>query len=470
MDQSTGATALISHRMLAVGIDAAEPELVRALIKRGQLPTLQRLLEEGVWCRVESPAKIGSGTVWPTFMTGSDPQRHGIYSEWSWEPEEMAVRRYTGRGLTPFWKLAAGEGRSVGVLDVPFAPFQGLREGFEISEWGAHDQLEGRTRAAPSSLAENIPIHPFSEDRFDMAACISGAKMRGILAARLLRERHPELAVIVFTEMHRAAHRSWGDPSVVELMREIDAQIAALIDAAGADAAVLIFSLHGMRPARGLTKILDALLIEHGFARLSGWSSQSWRERLLSLFAAAKRRAPAVLKMLYRKTVPRSAAHRLAQPTMIPQYDWSATRAFSLPTDQHGWIRINLLGREAKGLVTPRDYEQTCSDLEILLRDLQDKDGHSMVQDILRTSTNAQDALSQRLPDLVVHWTDAAPATHPAGKVLKGQHAPDGFVIARGVDVVADAVQAKDLHRLILNSTPHVRTATQVTSELIFDE
>ena len=41
----------------------------------------------------------------------------------------------------------------------------------------------------------------------------------------------------------------------------------------------------------------------------------------------------------------------------------------------------------------------------------------------------------------------------------KGNNGGDGFVIARGVDVVADAVQAKDLHRLILNSTPHVRTA-----------
>ena len=39
--------------MLAVGIDAAEPTLVRALIKRAELPRLGALLEDGVWVHLE---------------------------------------------------------------------------------------------------------------------------------------------------------------------------------------------------------------------------------------------------------------------------------------------------------------------------------------------------------------------------------------------------------------------------------
>ena len=384
-------------------------------------------------------------------MTGAEPDQHGIHSEWLWHPEAMTVRRYTGRGVRPFWQRVAAEGIKVGLLDVPFAPFLGISEGFEICEWGAHDRLEGRMRVAPPTLASTLPAHPFAANRSDAAACMEGAKLRGGVATRLLRETRPELAVIVFTEVHRAAHALWGQPSLVQVMREVDEQIATIVAASDAGA-VIIFSLHGMRPSRGLTTLLDRLLIETGFARLSTYRTQSWRERSLTLFAAAKRRAPRALRALYRRAIPSSAAQLLAQPTMIPHYDWSLTRAFALPTDQHGWIRINLAGREAKGVVMPREYEQTCRELEVLLRELKNEHGQPLVENVIRTSANAEDAHTQRLPDLVVHWTDAAPATLPHGKVLTGQHAPEGFVIARGLDLATETVDAKDLHRLIVHS------------------
>ncbi|HKA54123.1 MAG TPA: alkaline phosphatase family protein, partial [Candidatus Binatia bacterium] len=109
-------------RVLAVGLDAAEPTFVRRLIEDGALPTLKRLLAQGAWSRVESPAHLGSGAVWPTFFTGAEPAEHGTYSEWCWQPETMSLVRYGGRRLTPFWKKLAQAGVTVGILEVPFAP------------------------------------------------------------------------------------------------------------------------------------------------------------------------------------------------------------------------------------------------------------------------------------------------------------------------------------------------------------
>src|SRR5919107_4304762 len=110
-------------RVLAVGIDAAEPTLVRELIERGEMPVLKGLLDGGAWLRVEASAHVGSGSVWPTFVTGTEPAEHGIYGEWGWRPETMSLARYGGEGLRPFWgPLAAAGGATVGVLDVPFAP------------------------------------------------------------------------------------------------------------------------------------------------------------------------------------------------------------------------------------------------------------------------------------------------------------------------------------------------------------
>src|SRR6185436_17830470 len=130
----------------------------------------------------------------------------------------------------------------------------------------------------------------------------------------------------------------------------VDKQIGALVESVDA-ATVLVFALHGMRPARGFPAFLGSLLCERNFSSLASWRSQTWRKRALSLFAAAKRRSPVALKNFYYHVTPITATYKLARPTMLPAYDWQKTRAFSLPTDQYGWIRVNLSGRESQGIV-----------------------------------------------------------------------------------------------------------------------
>jgi predicted AlkP superfamily phosphohydrolase/phosphomutase len=491
--------------VLAIGIDAAEPTLIRRLIEQGELPALKSLLDQGVWRRVDSPARIGSGAVWPTFFTGTNPTDHGVHSNWCWDPETMGLRVYNGSRLTPFWKALAQNGTTVGVLDVPFAPFVGLSKGFEIFEWGAHDVVEGRMGVSPAALLDivtkDIRPHPFSSRHLHMAgpedyreltklssACLTGVQLRGSLATRLMAETDPELAIIVFTEIHRAAHRLWhtiaprhqlyeGDvfrkahvvnPSLLDIYREVDRQIARLVEMGGSEATVLVFSLHGMQPTHGLPTVLDSLLCDLGLARLADWSMQSWAERASSMLAMVKYHTSPSLKKLYHKMVSRSVTYRLAQPTMLPAYDWSRTRAFSLPTDQYGWIRLNTLGREAKGIVHPEQYDETCNLLEDVLRTLTTEDGKPLVRDVLRLSRGAGGALLQKLPDLVVHWDTAAfdspvriknssVEAYPKATQLTGQHTPDGFcIIKRGSSVAGDdsrigeSIAVKDLHRLIV--------------------
>jgi len=398
-------------RVLAIGIDAAEPSLVRAMIDAGELPAMRALLARGTWSRVESPAHIGSGAVWPSFITGRPAREHGIHSEWCWSPESMSLQRYSSARLTPQWRSFAG---SLGLIDVPFAPFNGVARGFEISEWGAHDQLEGETRGTIGPL----PEHSFANRG------VGGVKARGALAASLIGG--VDAAIVVFTEVHHASHEAW--PDVREVIREVDRQIGMLGQIAGDGAAVLVFSLHGMRPALQVPEFLEQLLIDAGFARRAGWSPRT-------LFAAAKRHAPPPLKKLYHRWTPAKTMHRLAQPTMLPAYDWNRTRAFSLPSDQHGWIRVNLAGREARGIVALDQYEPLCHELETLLR------SHPLVDEVWRSGR------TQFLPDLVIHWTPPhSPTT--SRKVLTGQHSRDGFLLGRGVRVAAN-IYAEEIYGLI---------------------
>jgi predicted AlkP superfamily phosphohydrolase/phosphomutase len=488
-------------RVLAIGIDAAETSLVKQLIEQDEMPALKSLLEGGRWLRVQSPADIGSGAVWPTFITGGEPTTHGVYSEWSWRPDTMSLNRYHGRHLTPFWKRLAQQGIPVGVFDVPFALPVGVSKGFEVCEWWAHDSTGAGPQIGPDnilSLVKQSPAHPLSANRFvsttpdsksDLkeltAACLDGVRLRGTLAQLLIRETKPLLSLIVFPEIHHASHQLWHtiepdhqiyrgrelnggrapEPLLKDVYSAVDQQIAGLIGIAGSGATVMVFALHGMRPALGFPAILGPLLTERGFSRLASWSSQSWTNRGLSLLAATKRHTPEGLKNLYYKLTPTAAIHQLARPTMLPVYDWANTRAFSLPTDQYGWIRINLIGREARGSVHLDQYNETCAQLEKLLHGLVNENGQSLVQDVTRTTPNAESAPGNPLPDLVVHWEDAAFASplkikdskvqaEPVAKKSTGQHASEGFCIYRGGQNwgLEEVVAAQDLGRLMIAS------------------
>lgn len=499
-------------KVLAIAIDAAEPKLIREMIEQDELPVLKSLLAEGKSVEVKAPADVGSGAIWPTFITGEDPSVHGIYGEWCWQAGSMSLTRYLGRDLVPFWAALAGAGSTVGIFDLPFMPMVGLRDGFEISEWAPHDVIEGRLRAAPENIAAllaNSPAHPLScgslgsagpdntESLGSLAAgCLEGTKTRGQLAQKLLQETRPDFALITFTEIHRGAHFLWHTvepehevykkaefansksvkPTLKDIYREVDRQIGELLKTVDEKTSVFVFSLHGMRPAHGSPAFLGPLLCELGFARVADWARKSWIERATAVMAAVKRHTPKALKKIYYKTLPATTTQRLARPTMLPAYDWSQTRAFSLPTDQHGWIRVNLRGREAEGIVSAEEYDEVCEQLEQSLRGLTTVAGKPLVRDVIRAAKRAEDALVHRIPDLIVHWSNAifasplrikGTAIEPEAVVSKytGQHALEGFCIFKGhVDEeLGGVLAAKDMGRLItkiLMQLPQSREAT----------
>lgn len=486
------------RRVLALAVDAAEPTFVHQLIERNQMPALKSLANSGKWLRVKSPAGVGSASVWPTFISGQTPDVHGVYGEWLWDPATMSLNRYHSNHVTPFWKDLVERGVSVGIMEVPFMPLIGVANGFEISEWGPHDIVDIQTTIAPNSIAnivERYSPHPLQthieisgpHDHRGLEqvgdACLRGITARGNLARALLAETRPQLAVIGFSEIHHSAHYLWHKvepshpayqprafskvpttrPAMSDIYRELDRQIAELLTAVDPETAVIVFSLHGMRPAHGTPAFLGPWLCELGFARLLGWRTQSWRDRASSCFASLKRHSPPAFKKLYYKFAPRSLTYQLALPTILPRYDWEDTRAFALPTDQHGWIRVNLIGREAFGTVPADRYQETCNELERALRDLRDVHGERLVHDVIRVAPSVDAAMSQRLPDIVVHWTDAVFASplqiagskvraNAVGRKYVGQHSLDGFCVLKSAnaDGVGDEVRTEDLCRLII--------------------
>ncbi len=485
-------------RVLAIGIDAAEPALVKKLMDQGELPSLKALRDHGCWGEVRSPAAIGSGAVWPTFMTGEGPAVHGVYSVLPWDPRTMNLVRLTTDHLTPFWRGLSDAGYAVGVLDVPFAPVIGLAGGAEISEWGAHDHVRGRMLVSPPGvgewLARTVGDHPLGGSRVEVsgpgdrralqrlaAMCRSGVRLRGSLATRFLAEWRPDVLIVVFPEVHHASHYLWHTvhsmvdsplgsqegantgsiPGLIDVYREVDRQIGDLTRAVGEDATVLVFSLHGMRATRGIPTVLDPLVRSLGMAARRSWRSGSWSARRDEARSLARRIVPPPLRRLYRRAS-RSLV-RLPQRYVPLAFDWPRTIAFPIPTDQHGWLRLNLRGREVEGAVDAARYDEVCAQLEQVLRGLRTIRGDRVVADVLRVGREAGHP-PEHLPDLIVHWDDhalanplrlASPrlAARPQGTRFTGQHAPSGFFLLRpaaGRTLSPGAVVGADeLHRVV---------------------
>ena len=467
--------------MLAIALEAAESKLVRELMARGEMPALARLAERSSWVRMAPPAYVGGVPLWPSFTSGLDAEQHGrLYGPWLWEPDRMRILPQHRERLEPVWaRLHPG---SVGLFDVPGAPPRLEREGFVVRGWGTHNPMDTEHTVWPSSAAKLLgDRHPFrcgteinyrTGDRARELHRLSldaqrGLRLRGAAVQRMLRRFRPDLAIVNFPELHRTGHWMWHtleprDPlfatvpdaarslpvGIEELYHETDRQVGALLDEAGAKTDVVVFSF---KPARGIPDLLRPVLVAAGYSVLAKLRPARIGARAL---AALKRHTPARLKRAYYRTVPDEFALRVAE--LIPEYEWAATRAFAIPSEQHGWIRFNVAGREAAGIVDPGDYEALGDELEALLRSLVSPSGDPLVRRVVRTGRD------DILPDVVVHWADAAHGEVAVlgGRELRaprivpwlvGQHAPEGFCLAPERIVGGrDTVAPSELQELML--------------------
>ena len=96
--------------------------------------------------------------------------------------------------------------------------------------------------------------------------------------------------------------------------------------------------------------------------------------------------------------------------------DWSRTRAFTVPGENKGYIRLNLRGRERDGIVDEADADALLTEIAAGIAGFRDPDGSPSVTRVIRMSESLAGDVppSPMLPDLIVAWGEApaVPLTH----------------------------------------------------------
>ena len=67
-------------RVVALGVDAADANLVRRWAGEGHLPTFATLLETSLVAPIATPVGVLEGGIWPTLLSSSSPATHGMFA------------------------------------------------------------------------------------------------------------------------------------------------------------------------------------------------------------------------------------------------------------------------------------------------------------------------------------------------------------------------------------------------------
>ena len=106
------------RRVLVLGLDGLDWDLVIPWVEAGRMPNLNRLMRAGSWGTMETLVPTLSPLIWTTAATGVAPDRHGILDFVEKEPTRGILLPVTGRNrkVPAVWNLASALGRTVGVV------------------------------------------------------------------------------------------------------------------------------------------------------------------------------------------------------------------------------------------------------------------------------------------------------------------------------------------------------------------
>jgi len=443
-------------KVLYLGLDAADHGLIRRWAAEGHLPTLRRLLSEGLIADTIAPHGFYVGSTWVSLWTAREPASHGFQSTkrfLSGSYDFAKVRPHEVVRGTPFWASLSEAGKRVAIFDVPHSYVVEGINGIQTVEWAFHDFNYG-FRTWPDSLKEEIlgnfgqSPHTWNCNQSNRTprqfaafrdTLVESVRRKTELTKHYLAQGNWDLFVQIFTESHCAGHQCWHlhdtehpnhDPAVAavtgnpmfDVYRAIDQAVGELIEMAGEDTAIFVVAGHGMMQKRGADFLVPDILVKLGYAKPAAAGEQIAKtlpERVESAMMGVWRSFPRPVKE--RLDGVRGAVRRrfdLQKMPLRPALDVRESLCFHV--DNGGpisGIRVNLKGREPEGKIAPgKDYDDFCQGLIADLMAIVHADtGEALVRKVHHTDDLTTGPERDALPDLIVEWTDRPLGSATAG-------------------------------------------------------
>ena len=416
-------------RVLIFGLDGATFTLIRPWAEAGELPHLARLMAQGVHGDLRSTLPPVTSPAWPSFMTGKNPGKHGVFDFIRPVQGDFDLVNATAIRAPTLWQILSEAGRRVGVINVPVTYPPRPLNGFMIT--GLLSPSSGtityppdlltpyRRELGPYRVAPRIQYKEGNEETY-LADLLNLIETRRRYALRLMQDHPWDVLMVHFIALDNLQHAFWKfidpdhprhrperaarfGPGLLRAYQQVDAAIGELMEAAGPDTAVIVMSDHGFGPLHYVVN-LNLLLLRHGLLRLKG---NPWTRLKAALFHAGLTPATVyrALEVLGLQNLTQRVSKRVRNRVVgkflsFDDVDWSRTVAYAM--GHVGQVYINRKDREPYGIVEPgAEYERVRREVIEVLQTLRHPEtGRPLVDRIILGEEAAHGPYARYGPDL----------------------------------------------------------------------
>ncbi|MBL8132058.1 MAG: alkaline phosphatase family protein [Anaerolineae bacterium] len=383
-----------ARRVLVIGLDCASPELIFDHL-RGDLPTLQRLIQGGVWGRLRSSIPCITVPAWASMMSSRDPGVLGCYgfrNRRDYSYDGMTTADSSVIRMPRIWDILSAAGRQSVVVGAPQTyPVRPLL-GHLVSDFMTPG-IETTFTFPPLLKGEVLNVAP--DYRFDVREFRTPDKASLLNAVQemttrqtsvvrhLIRSKPWDFFMFMNIGTDRMHHGFWRfhDPqhrlhepkspfrnAIRDYYRSMDTLISELLTLAGDETVVLVVSDHGVKRMDGGICVNEWL----------------WRNGWLAL-----------------RTPPADGQITRIEDCVI---DWEHTRAWA-SGGYYGRIFLNVRGREPAGMIPAEHYEMTRDLLSAALRAIPGPEGETLSTSVFKPQAIYQQ-VNNIAPDLIVYFGD----------------------------------------------------------------
>lgn len=379
-------------KVAVIGLDCAAPELVFNQFRR-ELPTLSRLMDEGVWGILQSCHPPITVPAWASMMSGYDPGQLGIYglrNRKDYSYSGYTIANASAIKVDRVWDILSTTGKDVILLGVPqtypVKPIKGcvVSDFLTPSTQSAYTyppELKVEVEHVAGGYVLDVENFRTDDKKALLERIYEKTRKHFAVAKHLVTSRPWDFFMMVEMGVDRIHHGFWsymdpthrkyeaGNPfehAIREYYRYVDQEVGELVGLFPEETIVLVISDHGAKKLDG------------------GFCFNEWliREGYLTV-----------------KTYPQ----KVASIDKV-EIDWDRTKAWG-DGGYYGRLFINVRGREPEGTITAQAYEKVREEMIQKIEALTGPDGRSLGSRAYRPEELYR-KVNGVPPDLIVYFGD----------------------------------------------------------------
>jgi len=438
-------------KIVVIGLDSASWNVLMPLIEAGNLPTIGRLVANGVRGKLRSSVPPITFPAWKCYSTGKNPGKLGVYSFTRLDKEKRDLVFHTGADFKEkeIWDYLGHHGLRSCVINMPSTYPPKTINGIMISGMPI---FSSRSYASPREIMKDLNRIGYKVEAVNYPSTRNDKQEhkhhRDLISSRfeiakIIRDKYDiDFWQVTVFYIDKIQHIYFNNERILkDYWQLIDTKIGDFLEGFGRDANVFLMSDHGATAIKN-TLYLNEFLLREGYLRLRTGSDKEkmgaatvaigafrfvrGNSYLYPFFQRIRRIAPKAIRNLIT-----SISRQEAKSSALSIIDWEQSDFFSIGPTSGLIYRLN-------------GQPERMQELRALLEQLHDPITGDRVADVFARD-EVYTGPMKNAPDMIVvprsstlisaMIRDKPEVWGPAPNNWEGMHEQEGMLLASGPDI-----------------------------------